>query len=687
MKKILKLALFILFLGTFNFITVHALSTRITTSSTKITPNSEFKLSLVVSGLNNGLASAEYTISYDSSKVTYVSSQIGQSKPSGDLTANSINGQVILSYIDNNGGTNSFTNGTIITIRFKSKSNATSGSATFKLTGSQYGDKDANPLTGTTSNLTVNFYKPSSEAKLKTLTVSNMDLNPKFSTNTKSYTLPETDLGEITISATASTGATISGIGKRSLNYGANTLTITVTAEDKVTKNSYVIKINRKDTRSSENRLQSLIIEDYEIDFSSDKYTYEIELPEDITTLNIKATSMDQNAKITGIGIVNITPSQLSHSINVTAENGDIKMYSIIFTNRGTISTNPSANLLKLIINNININLGEESTYLFGVTNDTTKLDIKYETESPTATVEIKNNNSLANGINRVIISVKDGELSKEYYIIVNKDYTTNKVTSIESITNSNLSQDLIIEITEPSITIPYDILKALKASNAKLYLNYVDGYKGLLYAVSVPSIIEITGDITFNLSLTNQDPYTISSTIPTGIEIKYYLDNFNLSNEQLFGYNSKDNSQVLITENPDINNGYITFISNGSESYILSNDAINSNQSTSTTLPNIIYIGIGIVIGILGTLAAQWFIKNKDKIIPKKKQSQLKSVITPVEEPNQNKINESTIKLTTNNVNLSAPTPNVNSTNQVETESLIVEMDNNKEPNSNIQS
>ena len=514
-----------------------------------------------------------------------------------------------------------------------------------------------------------------------------MDLNPKFSTNTKSYTLPETDLGEITISATASTGATISGIGKRSLKYGANTLTITVTAEDKVTKNSYVIKINRKDTRSSENRLQSLIIEDYEIDFSSDKYTYEIELPEDITTLNIKATSMDQNAKITGIGIVNITPSQLSHSINVTAENGDIKMYSIIFTNRGTISTNPSANLLKLIINNININLGEESTYLFGVTNDTTKLDIKYETESPTATVEIKNNNSLANGINRVIISVKDGELSKEYYIIVNKDYTTNKVTSIESITNSNLSQDLIIEITEPSITIPSDILKALKASNAKLYLNYVDGYKGLLYAVSVPSTIEITGDITFNLSLTNQNPYTISSTIPTGIEIKYYLDNFNLSNEQLFGYNSKDNSQVLITENPDINNGYITFISNGSESYILSNDAINSNQSTSTTLPNIIYIGIGIVIGILGTLAAQWFIKNKDKIIPKKKQSQLKSVITPVEEPNQNKINESTIKLTTNNVNLSAPTPNVNSTNQVETESLIVEMDNNKEPNSNIQS
>ena len=67
--------------------------------------------------------------------------------------------------------------------------------------------------------------------------------------------------------------------------------------------------------------------------------------------------------------------------------------------------------------------------------------------------------------------------------------------------------------------------------------------------------------------------------------------------------------------------------------------------------------------------------------------QSHLKSVITPVEEPNQNKINESTIKLTTNNVNLSAPTPNVNPTNQVETESLIVEMDNNKEPNSNIQS
>ena len=123
------------------------------------------------------------------------------------------------------------------------------------------------------------------------------------------------------------------------------------------------------------------------------------------------------------------------------------------------------------------------------------------------------------------------------------------------------------------------------------------------------------------------------------------------------------------------------------SNTYILSNDAINSNQSTSTTLPNIIYIGIGVAIGVLGTLATQWFIKNKDKIIPKKKQSQLKSVITPVEEPNQNKINESTIKLTTNNVNLSAPTPNVNSTNQVETESLIVEMDNNKEPNSKIQS
>lgn len=640
MKKIINLVVFAIVLLLISTISPQALTTTLKTSTSKVTPGSEFTISIVASGLTNGLAAAEYTLNYDSSKVSYISSSIGQNKPSGDFSINNSGNQLIIMYADNSGGPNGFNNGTIITLKFKSK--ASSGSMTFSLNGKEYGDKNGQEITGTTSGATINFYKPSSEALLKSLSVTGFNLNPSFNSSTKNYTLPETDKSEIKISATASTGATISGIGTKKLAYGSNTINIVVTAEDKKTKTTYTIKVNRPDKRSSEKQLKSLVVEGFNIEFNKDTYVYDIELPNDATAINIKAEALDSNAKIEGIGQISIRPDQKSHSIIVTAENGDIAMYSIVFSNRGdSTEVEPNASLKKLVINNLNVNLSEETMYLFGISHDIDQLEIKYETTSPTATVEILNNNGLVPGINKVTIIVKDGTAKQEYIIYVNKDQTSNKVTSISDIDAINTKEDLIVELKDLSNNkLIQSIPNYLKSNESKLYLNYVDGYKGLLYSLIIPPTLDVSGDLTLTLSVTKESPYTFTSTIPAGIQIVYYVGNANLNGLKLYGYNSKTNSQVLIEENVSIENGYLRFTSNGSENYIIaseegpsnSENILNTNENSKKgSLPSVIYIGIGIVLGVALTYGLQFISKNKDKFLPKKKQPALKSVITPI--------------------------------------------------------
>jgi len=89
--------------------------------------------------------------------------------------------------------------------------------------------------------------------------------------------------------------------------------------------------------KSSDNYLKSLSIEGYDLypEFNSQNDTYTIYVKDDtINTFNVSAEVDNENAKIEGTGNVTVSPEQRIINIKVTAENGDLKVYTISVENK-----------------------------------------------------------------------------------------------------------------------------------------------------------------------------------------------------------------------------------------------------------------------------------------------------------------------------------------------------------------
>ncbi len=88
--------------------------------------------------------------------------------------------------------------------------------------------------------------------------------------------------------------------------------------------------------KSSDNYLKSLNIEGYDLypKFSRQNETYTIYVKDDnINTFNVTAEADNENAKIEGIGNVSVSQEERIINIKVTAENGDLKVYTINIEN------------------------------------------------------------------------------------------------------------------------------------------------------------------------------------------------------------------------------------------------------------------------------------------------------------------------------------------------------------------
>lgn len=88
--------------------------------------------------------------------------------------------------------------------------------------------------------------------------------------------------------------------------------------------------------KSSDNYLKSLSIEGYNLypEFNRQNETYTIYVKDDsINTFNVTAEPNNENAKIEGIGNVTVSSEERLISIKVTAENGDLNVYTINIEN------------------------------------------------------------------------------------------------------------------------------------------------------------------------------------------------------------------------------------------------------------------------------------------------------------------------------------------------------------------
>ena len=89
---------------------------------------------------------------------------------------------------------------------------------------------------------------------------------------------------------------------------------------------------NNTDTRSKNSNIKKLSIEGYDL-VKVDNNNYTLSVPNDVTSVNIKATAEDSKSKVTGAGNHDINVGENNIEIVVTAENGsqnkiNVKYYS-----------------------------------------------------------------------------------------------------------------------------------------------------------------------------------------------------------------------------------------------------------------------------------------------------------------------------------------------------------------------
>lgn len=137
------------------------------------------------------------------------------------------------------------------------------------------------------------------DVTLKSLTIENYDID--FSKEVTDYELKVLrNVNKLNITAKASNSNADVKINNPNLQIGENTITVVVTNDGST--NTYTIKVTKldEDDKTLAN-LKSLTIEDYDIDFSPDKYEYDLKIG-NVNYLKIKAVPKlsEAEAKITG---------------------------------------------------------------------------------------------------------------------------------------------------------------------------------------------------------------------------------------------------------------------------------------------------------------------------------------------------------------------------------------------------
>ena len=287
----------------------------------------------------------------------------------------------------------------------------------------------------------------SSEARLK-----NLGFNPEdfegFRRDTTEYNLEVSNsTSRITVYAyPVDSNATVTGTGTVNLKEGSNTVKVTVTAEDGVTKKTYTMNITRltaeedNPENETEARLKNLGIRPTEYDFSGfkrDNTSYTVEVPNELTEVEVYAEAVNPDAKITGTGKVTLQEGENTVNIEVTAPDGTTKKtYTLIITRTAnateeleepTDDEEKVFGLSQLLVKGQNLSpkFSEDVyEYTIGLTEDLSSLDIEALASDENATIEIAGNENLQNGENIITILVSNAETGENatYQIIVNKN-------------------------------------------------------------------------------------------------------------------------------------------------------------------------------------------------------------------------------------------------------------------------
>lgn len=427
MKKIL-IKFIILITSIFIFCNnVFAYTSTLSPSKTTVNPGDTFTIKVNLSGITNGLGSAEYTLGFDNSlfEVTKISTTASH---------NTLTSSIKLTFVDMTGA-NPKQNGTFATITFKAKNITTDKTGTFTLTSKETSDSSGKSISSSNKGTSVKVHIPDTDNTLKNLTINGSTVSG-FSSNTLNYTY-KTESSSIKIEATAnSSKAEITGTGTKSVGYGTNNYNIVVTAENG-SKKTYKITVTRPDNRETINTLESLSIDGYTItpEFNKNTTSYTLNVENDIEKIKINAIKTSTKSSFaSGYGPreVKLEYGKNTIYVKVKAENENENTYTITIyrkDNRSTINT------LKSLTPSIGQIKFEEDVLEYSIVTDQNEISITAETQDTKANITGNTTYQLKTGLNELkVVVTAENQTTKTYTI---------KVTKVDDISSLNISNSL----------------------------------------------------------------------------------------------------------------------------------------------------------------------------------------------------------------------------------------------------
>ncbi len=193
------------------------------------------------------------------------------------------------------------------------------------------------------------------------LSVSAGELSPSFTTKNTNYNVVVNgNVDKITINAVGSKGnaaGTITGTGTKNLSYGSQTFVIKIANNAAAVE--YYVTVTREQNKSKDNSLSSLVLNNGELTpaFDPAVNTYNVEVENSVTTINVAATLNDGKAQfVEGFGPRDVELVEGANPIQIKtmSESGDANIYTVVVTRKGvdqcTLEAATKARLKKLYL-------------------------------------------------------------------------------------------------------------------------------------------------------------------------------------------------------------------------------------------------------------------------------------------------------------------------------------------------
>ena len=225
--------------------------------------------------------------------------------------------------------------------------------------------------------------------------------------------------------------------------------------EQTITGAGSSITISVEPPKNSNNNLSNLSIDGYDIDFASNKTSYQLTVEYEVNQINIKASTADSTARVSGTGTKDLNLYTNTFNIVVTAENGSRKTYTIEVIRKdidGNIKELATDNTLSSItITDYNINFNPEILEYTILLNEAVIPEINALATDTNATVTVNNPDSIKTGNNVIEISVIAENGAEQIYKInaIYLDEVEEEKIAPDSKEDDSLNVWLIIVIIE----------------------------------------------------------------------------------------------------------------------------------------------------------------------------------------------------------------------------------------------